>query len=108
MLFGISPPLSLLDFFNKWSKRGNKNLNSLLLTAATLSWTVWLTRNKVIFDKSRPKSCLQILFRGNSLASTVGKIAASSVKLYGMSWFQRGSILRRQFEVLQLQWIAVN
>jgi len=39
----------------------------LLIAAAALSWTVWLTRNEVIFDKSRPKSFLQVLFRGTHL-----------------------------------------
>jgi hypothetical protein len=38
--------------------------NSLLLTAAAaLCWTIWLTRNQVVFDKCRPKTFLQVLFR---------------------------------------------
>jgi len=64
-LFGLSPPTGETDLFLRWSKIGNEIDNSLLLTAAAaLCWTIWLTRNKVIFDKCRPKSFLQVLFRG--------------------------------------------
>jgi hypothetical protein len=50
---------------NKTIHLFHKNLNALLsIAAAALTWTVWLTRNEVIFDKSRSKSFLQVLFRG--------------------------------------------
>jgi hypothetical protein len=65
LLFGLTPPQNIDDLFNGWSKKGNKKENALLLTvASTLCWTVWITRNEVIFDKYRPKSFLQVLFRG--------------------------------------------
>ena len=52
-LFGLSPPTGVTDLFLRWSKIGNKIYNSLLLTAAAaLCWTIWLTKNEVIFDKS--------------------------------------------------------
>ena len=59
------PPKSIDDLFNRWSKMASNDHNSLLLTAAsTLCWAVWITRNEVVFDKCRPKSLLQLLFRG--------------------------------------------
>jgi hypothetical protein len=65
LLFGLTPPQNIDDLFNGWSKKGNKKENSLLLTAASaLCWAVWITRNEVVFDKCRPKSFLQVLFRG--------------------------------------------
>ena len=66
LLFGISPPpQSIDDLFNRWSKMASNDHNSLLLTAASaLCWAVWITRNEVVFDKCRPKSLLQLLFRG--------------------------------------------
>jgi hypothetical protein len=65
VLFGISPPHSIDDLFNRWTKTGGNKHNSLLLTvASTLCWAVWITRNEVVFDKCRPKSFLQGLFRG--------------------------------------------
>jgi hypothetical protein len=43
------------DLFVTWSKMGRKPQNALLLTAASaLCWTIWLTRNEVVFDKCRP------------------------------------------------------
>jgi hypothetical protein len=51
--------------FVQWSKLGNKKYNTLLLTSdAALLWAIWLTRNEVVFDKYKPKSLLQVLFRG--------------------------------------------
>ena len=66
LLFGISPPpQSIDDLFNRWSKMASNDNNSLLLTAASaLCWAVWITRNEVVFDKCRPKSLLQLLFKG--------------------------------------------
>ena len=65
ILFGISPPTNIDDLFYHWSKLGNKKYNTLLLTAASaLLWAIWITRNEVVFDKCKPKSLLQVLFRG--------------------------------------------
>ena len=56
---------SIDDLFNRWSKTGGNKHNSLLLTAASaLCWAVWITRNEMVFDKCKPKSFLQVLFRG--------------------------------------------
>ena len=58
-------PQSIDDLFNRWTKMASKDHNSLLLTAASaLCWAVWITRNEVVFDKCRPKSLLQLLFKG--------------------------------------------
>ena len=55
LMFGISPPQSIDDLFNRWSKMGGNKHNSLLLTAASaLGWAVWITRNEVVFDKCKP------------------------------------------------------
>ena len=58
-------PHSIDDLFVNWSKAGGNIHNLLLLTAASaLCWTIWITRNEVVFDKCRPKTFLQVLFRG--------------------------------------------
>jgi len=65
ILYGIVPPTSIDVLFDSWSKQGNKNLNMLLLTAASvLLWALWISRNEIVFDKCKPKSLLQVLFRG--------------------------------------------
>jgi hypothetical protein len=65
LLFGIPPLHTIDDLFNHWSKVGSGNQNNLMLiAAAALCWSIWLTRNEVVFDKGRPKTFLQVLFRG--------------------------------------------
>ena len=65
LLFGLAPPTDMSDLFLVWSKNGHKKYNSLLLTAAAaLCWAILLSRNEVVFDKCRPKTFLQVLFRG--------------------------------------------
>ena len=47
------------------AKCRNHDHKLMLLTgAASLCWAIWLTRNKTMFDKCRPKTFLQVLFRG--------------------------------------------
>ena len=55
----------------------------LLIAAAALSWTVWLTRNEVIFDKSRPKSFYR--FFSEELIGFDSGHNCSGVRIYGMS-----------------------
>jgi hypothetical protein len=57
---------------------GSKPQNALLLTAASaLCWTIWLTRNEVVFDKCRPKFFFAGTIQGNLLAATMGEAAAA-------------------------------
>jgi len=65
MVLGIAQPTYVNDLFNHWSKGGGTNHNPNLLTAAAaLCWSLWISRNKIIFDKCRPKTLLQVLFKG--------------------------------------------
>jgi len=61
VVFGLSQPSSVDDLFNRWCKVGGIKHNFLLLTAAS---AIWISRNEVVFDKCKPKSYLQVLFRG--------------------------------------------
>jgi len=77
-MFGLPPPLSIDDLFVNWSKRGSKLYNSLFLTAASaLCWTIWITRNEVVFDKCRPNFFFADSIPGNLLAAAMGKAAAA-------------------------------
>lgn len=67
------PPLSVEHLFDTWYKQGGNQYNSLVLTgAAAFCWSIWLTRNDIIFDKSH----LQVLFMGEALATLLGPIIA--------------------------------
>ncbi|WVZ62710.1 hypothetical protein U9M48_012421 [Paspalum notatum var. saurae] len=62
--YGIPPPKNMIEMFSTWSKQRHKQ-NILLLTgAAALYWTLCLTTNEIVFDKCRPKTFLQVPFRG--------------------------------------------
>jgi hypothetical protein len=65
MVLGIAQPTDVNDLFNHWSKRGGTihNLNSLT-AAAALCWSLWISRNEIVFDKCTPKTFMQVLFRG--------------------------------------------
>jgi hypothetical protein len=85
LLFGIAPPRSIDDLFNRWPKRTNKKHNALLLTeASALCWAVWITRNEVVFEKCRPISFFCIYFSGELTGSGIGQ-DCSGVMIYGIS-----------------------
>ena len=65
MVLGFKPPRNAHNLFNGWYSWKDKNFRSLLLIgAAAILWSIWITRNKVAFDNCRPNSLLQVLFRG--------------------------------------------
>ena len=63
--FGINISTNKDELFSKWLRPNGPKTNTLLLVAAAvLILAIWLTRNEVIFEKARPKTFLQVLFRG--------------------------------------------
>ena len=65
IVLGIRPALDVIDIFHRWYKQGPETNNSLLsIGGATICWSIWLTRSKVVFDKYQLKTVLQVLFRG--------------------------------------------
>ena len=64
-VLGLKPLNDIHDLFPRWYKQGGVPNQSLLFTGCVaICWTIWLTRNEVAFDKCRPKTFLQIIFRG--------------------------------------------
>jgi hypothetical protein len=101
LMFGISAPLSMEDLFVTWSKMGSKPQNALLLTTASaLCWTIWLTRNDVVFDKCR-LIFFQVLFRG-TIGCEMGEAAAA--------WGVTGQLLRvgQRLETSDIQFFSSN
>jgi hypothetical protein len=75
IVLGIRPPLDVFDLFHRWYKQERGINNSLLLVgAATICWSIWLTRNGAVFDKCQPKTFLQVLFRGMHWLQTLGTV----------------------------------
>jgi hypothetical protein len=74
----VISPISIDYLFVNWSKSGGTTQNSLLFTATSvLCWTIWLIRNKVVFDKCRPKTFFAGAIQGNPLATSMGRTAAA-------------------------------
>jgi len=64
MVLGLKPPTSTRNIFGAWHKQSGREFRSLLLIgAAAFCWSLWLTRNELVFDKCSPKSILQVVFR---------------------------------------------
>jgi len=91
LMFGLAPPLSIDDLFVNWSKRGSKLYNSLFLTATSaLCWTIWITRNEVVFDKCRPKNFCR--FYSEELTGCGNGQSCSGVRNFVFSFFLRGNV----------------
>jgi len=62
--FGITKPRSASDLFGGWIGRFPlKQRNRVLLGIAAICWAIWLCRNDVVFQQSKPNSSLQVIFR---------------------------------------------
>lgn len=35
-----------------------------MVGVAAVCWVIWLSRNDVVFERSKPNSCLHVIFRG--------------------------------------------
>jgi hypothetical protein len=63
--FNVSFPTSCENLFGTWL-RGfeKKQRNMVLLGVAAFRWALWLSRNEVVFQRSKPLSFLQVMFKG--------------------------------------------
>jgi hypothetical protein len=65
--FGIKKPRDVQHLFGPWLRSFSKKQRDLVLIGmAALCWALWISRNDLIFQKSRYKSVLQVIFRGRS------------------------------------------
>ena len=63
--FNISPPVSIFHMFNGWLNGINKKfMYKILIGASALCWTIWLSRNGMVFNNFRAVTPLQVIFRG--------------------------------------------
>jgi hypothetical protein len=62
--FDFRKPRSISDIFGAWLKGFRyKQRICVLLGVAAVCWAIWLSRNDVVFQRSKPNSCLQVIFR---------------------------------------------
>jgi hypothetical protein len=57
-------PTSVHNMFTGWLEGIDRKLKSqILVGASAIYWTIWLTRNDIVFDKVATPSYLQAIFR---------------------------------------------
>jgi hypothetical protein len=62
--FDISKPTSVNDLLGEWiGSFPPKQRNNVWIGIAAFCWAIWLCRNDVVFLRSKPNSCLQVIFR---------------------------------------------
>jgi hypothetical protein len=62
--FGVSIPTNISHLFGPWVRSfSSKQRNKVLIGVAAFCWAVWLSRNEIVFQRSKSKSSLQVIFR---------------------------------------------
>jgi hypothetical protein len=62
--FNLSPPTSIHNIFIGWLEGINTKLKShIIVGARDFCWTIWLTRNDIVFNKAIASSYLHVIFR---------------------------------------------
>ena len=61
--FGIYPPTCVADLFGSWRSFPAQFKKTVLIGASALCWSIWLSRNDVIFKNSTTNSTMQVIFR---------------------------------------------
>jgi hypothetical protein len=62
--FDIKKPRSISDLFGAWIKSFSaKQRKHVLLGIGAMCWAIWLSRNNSVFQRSKPHSCLQVIFK---------------------------------------------
>jgi hypothetical protein len=74
---GIASSLGTRNLFGTcWSQNGGQD-NLLLLGVSSFGWSIWLSRNDVVFEKKKTfKIFFAGSFKGNSLVSPMGQVLA--------------------------------
>ena len=79
--FGLESSKNLNELCARWVKQIGRHLHAqIYVGASALLWSIWLRRNKIIFDKKRLYSYLQVIFRATyqarqwSVLQSVAKI----------------------------------
>jgi hypothetical protein len=63
--FNLLPPTSVHNMFTGWLGGINRKLKAkIFVGASAMCWTIWLTRNNIVFNKAAAPSYLQVIFRG--------------------------------------------
>jgi hypothetical protein len=69
--FGIQPPSSISNMFGSWLHGIRPGLKGQICVGLTpMCWAIWLNRNDMIFNRSRPNTFMQVIFRATHWTRT--------------------------------------
>jgi hypothetical protein len=73
--FNIDIPISVMHLFNDWANGMGPHMGKgLLIGAAALCWTMWTSRNDIVFN-SQSKNRYVDTFLRDGLATVLGTVA---------------------------------
>jgi hypothetical protein len=91
--FGVDHPSDFGHMCGTWLDNwDSKGSRLCLIGVAALLWSIWLSRNEVVFNKCSPKSFVQIIFRGTFWARSWAALSKE----------EDGSILKRWCQKLEI------
>lgn len=62
--YGFQPPTNMAALFDSWLRNFPSRLrNQILIGVTAICWVLWLSRNDVVFQRAKPNSSLQVIFR---------------------------------------------
>ena len=68
MAFNLEPPKDVTDLFRLWDVQTDQHLRSpICMGASAMLWSIWLFRDKGIFDKKTTILLFAGCFQGNLL-----------------------------------------
>jgi hypothetical protein len=83
--FRITKPANTANLVGPWLKSFSHEQSALVtIGVAAFCWALWLNKNDIVFQKSKSKSILQVMFREPSLSREVGR----SILKQGCHWLE--------------------
>jgi hypothetical protein len=84
--FGLSIPNNIKHVFGGWVQRMNDKERKLLLVGlGVIFWSIWLSRNDVVFNRTSITSYMQVIFRATYWTITWSKFQKEEQQLL-LSW----------------------
>jgi hypothetical protein len=88
--FGIKQPLDFAHMCGSWlSSWTGKRRRLIIVGGAALLWSIWLSRNDLVFSKCFSKSFVQVLFRGTYWVRSWAMLSKQEDSMILKKWCQR-------------------
>jgi hypothetical protein len=69
--FKVRTPTNFSDLFGSWLRGWSRGMRKKILVGiAAMCWAIWISRNDVVFNKTKSLSFVQVMFRGTHWTRT--------------------------------------